>query len=322
MTRGRKASSTELAPTPELNALAMAEAGQAVDLQATVAAAYTLEQALFAQRIGERFGRRRMVETVTKIGNVTDLMELAAIKESKVYRGKQYVGDEGKLVTITSWEDFCVQVEGRSREAVDLDLSNLKTLGAQAVDAIQRLGFGPSQMRAMRALPDDSRSAIIEAAQAGDKDAFVDLAETLISRHQAEKKKLESKVAEHAATLEARQTILNERTAELDAIKEAELRRRTAPLPEREAMQLDELRDATLAAEQALAYLATVVDETTATPATEAVAKAARQSLDYVAQRLAEAAQQRGLALNLDDEVIPASMQAVRATRAEGGARN
>ena len=72
------------------------------------------------------------------------------------------------------------------------------------------------------------------------------------------------------------------------------------------------ITDFSAAAEQALDLLLSKLDEVLEAPATEACGLAARQTLDYVVQRLVDAADKRGLALDIEDRVTPLQMQAMR----------
>jgi hypothetical protein len=76
--------------------------------------------------IGERIGRKQITTAIQKLLTVTDLVDLKKIKESKSYKDYRHLAEDGKLVTITSFEEYCIHIEGRSRESVDLDLSNFK----------------------------------------------------------------------------------------------------------------------------------------------------------------------------------------------------
>lgn len=113
-----------------------------------------------------------------------------------------------------------------------------------------------------------------------------------------------------AALLEARQAaaakdkVIAKKDQKLNALAEKEEIRRTGRPDEREAAQLAELRDTALAAELALQALLTMVDEVTQNPATEAAELAARQTLDYIVQRIADGCAERGLAVDVLGERV------------------
>lgn len=142
--------------------------------------------------VNQRTGRKAVIEAVTKLLMVTDLLDLQRIKETKSYKGAQVVVD-GKLVTVTTWGDFCVEVEGRSRESVDLEIANLDALGHPTFEALRKIGIGPSTMRSIRQLPEDDRDVVEQAAKTSNKDELIDLIDGLVSKHQKEKSTLEAK---------------------------------------------------------------------------------------------------------------------------------
>lgn len=120
-------------------------------------------------------------------------------------------------------------------------------------------------------------------------------------------------------SLTAKDRVIAGKDAKLNKLAEAEELRRHGTKDEREAAQLAELRDAGLDAEQVLQRLAAVVDEVMNAPATEAAELAARQTVDYVVQRLADALAARGIAVDLLGERIdPAWAQQIQQAAADG----
>lgn len=186
------------ADTPGLPALA-----DSANLLAAVQADIGSEQLRVTQLIGERIGRRSIARMITKLLTVTDLLDLQRIKESKQYKGFVHIGKDGKSESITTWADYCNFVEGKSVEAIDLDIRNLNQIGEELFDSMRQVGIGPGKMREIRQLPEDSQSALIEAAREGDKETLIDLAEELILKHAKEKaelnKQLEDAQDEHHA---------------------------------------------------------------------------------------------------------------------------
>ncbi|MGZ8172855.1 MULTISPECIES: hypothetical protein [Methylobacter] len=180
-----------------------------------IKSAFSEDQRRVTQLIGERIGRKQMTNAFQKICNVTDLIDLQRIKETKGYKGYQVIVD-GKSVIITTFEEYCTHVEGRSYESVNLELSNFKQLGEEFFDAMRQIGIGPATMRDYRKLPDDEKQALLEVAQSGDKDSFVELASTLITKHQREKEVTEKQIDTLVKTLEARSDLIKEKTDELN----------------------------------------------------------------------------------------------------------
>ncbi|BEV09338.1 hypothetical protein [Methylophilus sp. DW102] len=162
--------------------------------------------------VNQRIGRKAVIDAVTKLLTVTDLIDLQRIKESKSYKGAQVVV-EGKLVTVTTWSDFCALVEDKSRESVDLEMANLDALGQPTFEALRKIGIGPSTMRSIRQLPDDDKALIEQVASTSNKDEVIDLIDGLVAKHQKQKAELNEKVA----ALEADLTQAGKRANNMDA---------------------------------------------------------------------------------------------------------
>jgi hypothetical protein len=149
---------------------------------------------------------------ISKLVTVTDILDLQKIKESKEYKGLEFL-DSGKPVTITTWGDYCQLVEGRSRESIDLDINNLNFLGEELFESMRAVGIGPSKMREIRKLPDDTRHALLDAAQSGDWDTMIEFTEDLLAEHAKEKEGLAELAKESTADLDATRKILDEERA-------------------------------------------------------------------------------------------------------------
>ncbi|WP_339844354.1 hypothetical protein [uncultured Halopseudomonas sp.] len=188
--------------------------------------------------INQRVGRRQITNMIVKLLTVTDLIDLQAIKESKGYKGFEAFVDE-KPVTVTTWDDYCRLVEGKSRESIDNALANFAAFGEELYEAMHQVGIGPSKMRALRKLPDDHRNALIEAAKAGNTDDVEFLAEELIAKHQKEKDELTKERDEAHADYDAQSEVLAKRALELDETRQqlARAQKRIQSLPSNEAMK-------------------------------------------------------------------------------------
>lgn len=189
--------------------------------------------------INQRVGRGTAYQMIRKFVTVADLIDLQTIKESKEYKGYEGVDQDGNRYSVTTWDEYCRLVEGKSRESIDNELANFTVLGEELFDAMRKVGIGPSKMRALRKLPDDHRSALIEAAQAGNTEAVEFLAEELIAKHQAEKEALTKDRDEAHADYDAQGEVLARRAQELDQTREelAKAQRRIQSLPTNEAMK-------------------------------------------------------------------------------------
>lgn len=162
--------------------------------------------------VNQRIGRKAVIDAVTRLLTVTDLLDLQRIKETKSYKGAQVLVD-GNLLTVSTWDEFCESVENRSRQSVDLDIANLDALGQPTFEALRKIGIGPSTMRSIRQLPDDDRAVIEQVANTSNKDDLIELIDGLVSKHHNEKAALNEKLA----TLEADLTQAGKRANNMDA---------------------------------------------------------------------------------------------------------
>lgn len=183
---------------------------QEVDLQAAHAPALQAEQDLeyIKERLtedqvtfSEWIGRRKFSQALQKFLTVGDLVELAKLKESKKYKGLLIVGVDGKALTCQTFSDVCEAI-GMSEAHVYELLLNLKTFGPEFLTFADGI-LNIREMRGLRKLPEDHQTALIEAAQRGDKETLVDLAGEFIAKHVKENEALVKRADDAEADLEA-----------------------------------------------------------------------------------------------------------------------
>lgn len=169
----------------------------------------------------EAMGMIKAFSFVEKLATVSNLKILAELKESKKYKGLSYVNQDGKLETVSTWEQFCTAC-GLGKRKIDEDLTNLSTFGEEFLETSQRLGLGYREMKKLRKLPDDARAEIVEAdySEATDKEELLEKIEDLTAKFAKEKGELESKLHRKSEDYEAQAKVLanrNERINKLDA---------------------------------------------------------------------------------------------------------
>ncbi|UZE21822.1 hypothetical protein LOY67_17400 [Pseudomonas sp. B21-056] len=169
--------------------------------------------------VNQLLGQAQMAESFAKFSLTVSTSKLAYVKETKLYRGLSgKVSADGQQFTGT-WDEFC-SLLGRSRQQVDEDIANLRTLGEEALESMSRMGIGYRELRQYRRLPEDQKTALIEIAKTGDKEAFVDLAEEIIAKHAKEKEELTQRLDETNADYEAQSEVMAKKTKELDSTKQ------------------------------------------------------------------------------------------------------
>ncbi len=204
---------TPVAPveTPALDAEKVA------DIQNTAASLFsqnTEEHALVNQLLGQA----QMASSMAQFSLTVSTSKMAYVKENGLYKALagQKTADGQQLSG--TWEDFC-NLLGKSRQKVDEDILNLRQLGEEALESMSRMGIGYREMRQFRRLPEDEKTALIEVAKAGDKEAFVELAEEIITKNAREKDALQQSLNNTMADYEAQAEVLSKKSQELDATK-------------------------------------------------------------------------------------------------------
>lgn len=168
-------------------------------------------------------GQVQMARSIARFADVVSLSKLAHIKETKMYRalqGKKGIDADGnEIADVGTWDGFC-QALGLSRSKVDEDLTNLKAFGEEALKQLGAIGAGYRELRQWRRLPEDAKSALIEASKQGNLDAVQYLAEELIHTHTKEKDELQKKLTDTQADYDALGEVLSKKNAELDRTKQ------------------------------------------------------------------------------------------------------
>lgn len=207
----RKASTPKIDPMPEINQEAFQEDMNAVGVLGAIAQGMHEERDLVNQLLGQV----QMADSFAKFSATVAVSKMAHVKENKLYRAlKGQKNRDGRGFSGT-WEEFC-ELLGTSAPKVNEDISNLRQFGEEALESMSRMGIGYRELRQWRKLPEDARSALIEAAKQGNKDAVEYLAEELIATHTKEKAALEKQVEDLRADNEALGERMARKSRELD----------------------------------------------------------------------------------------------------------
>ena len=168
----------------------------------------------------EAMGMLKGFNFIGKLLTVSSLKVLHEIKNSKKYKGLSYIDQDGKLLTVSSWADYC-RACGLTEKKVDEDLLNLSKLGEDFLENSQRLGLGYRDLRKLRKLPEDARAEIVDAdfSESADKEELLEKIEELTAKHAQEKQILEGQLKQSHANYEAQSKVLknkNDRINQLD----------------------------------------------------------------------------------------------------------
>lgn len=201
---------------------------------ATMMAAHSEDRDLVNQLLGQA----QAAGAFEDFSRTVRISKLAFVKENKLYKAIKGIKHRtGSEILNGTWEEFC-ELLGMSADKADLDISNLRAFGEEALDSMSRMGIGYREMRQYRRLPEDQKSALIEVAKTGDKDAFVELAEEIIAKHAKDKELLTQRLDETNADYEAQSEVMAKKTAELDKTKQEleKVRKRIQSLPASEVV--------------------------------------------------------------------------------------
>lgn len=194
----RKPTTTAFTPMDEISPEALQEEAGSLGMLGAIAQGMQDERDLVNQLLGQA----QMAESFAKFSLTVSTSKLAYVKENKLYRALQGKRTADGQQFSGTWDDFC-SLLGRSRQQVDEDIANLRFLGEEALESMSRMGIGYRELRQYRRLPEDQQAALIEVAKTGDKDAFVELAEEIITKHAAEKAELSKKLEDSQADYDA-----------------------------------------------------------------------------------------------------------------------
>ncbi|MDO9878976.1 hypothetical protein Q7449_00590 [Glaesserella parasuis] len=169
----------------------------------------------------EIMGTLKAFNFVQKLLTVGSLKKLQEIKESKKYKGVTVVTDDGNLLTVGNFADFC-KACGLSDKKVYEDLQNLNAFGDEFMETSQRLGLGYREMRKLRQLPEEARAEIIDAdySDATDKEELIEKIEDLTAKHVREKDALTKQLETAKGNYEAQSKVMANKDRKINELSE------------------------------------------------------------------------------------------------------
>lgn len=189
-------------------------AAKAANQMATLRAGYDQGRDLVNQMLGQA----QMANAFSQFSRTVSASKLEIVKKNKLYQQLAGMRIPNGSELSGTWEDFCGLL-GMSVDKADMDIANVKAFGEDAMEQMQRIGIGYRDMRQFRRLPEDERTALIEAAKSGDKDELLDLAEILIAKHAKEKEALTKDLAEATENYEAQGSVLKKKDEKLNTLE-------------------------------------------------------------------------------------------------------
>lgn len=178
-------------------------------------------------------GQAQAFENVKKYATVSELLTQQKIKENKLYKGLTYYNEKQELLTVGTWEEFCKYFLGSAKSTIDEKLLNLQVIGEEYLESAQKLGLGNRELRKLRKLPEESRLIVLESKEfdLNDPEAVKELLEDEAVKHSLEVSNLQKEVKEANQTVKAVRANSDEKTKQLDELKELESKRRFSQEP-------------------------------------------------------------------------------------------
>ena len=229
----RTATKKEMDTAPEISTETAESINRSQQTGAAIIQAAQAEHETALKAIHQRVGRRQAYAMVSKLLTVADLVDLQNIKESKSYKGYIHTNEDGTRQPISTWDDFCSLVEGRSRQTVDNELLNLNTLGPELFESMRTVGIGPGTMRAIRQLPEDSQELIQQAVSTKDKDDLAEFIEQIIVKSAKEKEELNKKLEDAQANIVAKEEVAASNAKRINQLQEKAALLKKLPKDER-----------------------------------------------------------------------------------------
>lgn len=299
---------------PAAQAVAVVLNGEETAQEVAAVDGLTQLQASYGQGrdlVNQLLGQAQAFQAAGNLLRTFGVSKLALVKENKLYQQLSGMKAPNGSELKGTWVEFCGLL-GISDDKANEDINNLNAFGEDALEQMQRIGIGYRELRQYRKLPEDQKQALIEVAKAGDKEGFVELAEEIIAKHAKEKEQLTAQVEEAKATLEAKDRVLQTR-AELIGKLEEQVAGKFKPLPGSEARTaqeqalLKELDEGTSSAFLSMHRTFKAADAAlSGSGARDAIQARARQAVEFLAQQLADMAEEFGIEVDLDERITPA----------------
>jgi len=259
---------------------------------------------------GIDIGRLETTVFFTTIGESASVAIYENIKKSKAWKLlRNPESSDGRK--FESLDDFCRVKLGKSYSRLQELTSNRRALGQDAFEQAERLGLRQVDYNAIKALPAPEQELMRRALEesATKADVFGVLQE-LASNHAKEKASFATQAEEANATLQAKDRVLADRAAQIQKLEE-QTARKFKPRAGSDAKSLeeqhlmDEVDARTREANVNLRRLFLAADAAIEGSHSEAVQTRARQSIEWLAQQLAEIATEFGIVVNFEDMVKP-----------------
>lgn len=177
------------------------------------------------------------IEQNNAIAKLLTCQQLIKLQELRETKGYKFLPADGQRF-FSNWPDYC-ESKGMSYQHVNEQIKNLRTFGAEALEALHRNGVGFREMRRLARLDEQTRIAIIrgEKVDLSDPDDVRAAIEDAEAKNNKEIAQRDKRIKDLEGDLEAQRKVALKKDEKLNAL-DAKLHKRLADLP----AQLNELQ--------------------------------------------------------------------------------
>lgn len=200
--------------SPDLVAFAVQEPSLdgALSVMRESAVSEQLEQISGVFSLGQNVGAALMANMMKSFSAAAEIRAFEEVNKSKAFKHLPVKHPDGSLRPAENIDEFCRLVFGRGYKAMNNHKVVLQQLGEDTYENVKRLGLNRAQLRLLLTLPEDERTAVEEAMQAGGKDEVVTLIQSLANKLD----ETQTQVAELKGELRAQAELLAEKNVRLD----------------------------------------------------------------------------------------------------------
>ncbi len=261
-------------------------------------------------------GRIEATEFFRKISDVVAAQTFTEIRTGKKYKGLPYRGPDGITRRVGDFEEFCRVFLGKSYNRCLELANNLHTLGADLYESAERVGFKARDYQALKALPQDEQDIVKQALAADSKDQVLDILQDLAARHQSERAAAKKQAEDMKGDLDARDTLLAEKSEKLDKVSLDLAKLKALPPNEREVLRLEQEQEAakqlTTAVIEAQVAINALLAQLAAIKAAEVSAYTkdhADQTASWFCQQVQFSLQENGIQADMAEIALPEWMR-------------
>lgn len=261
-------------------------------------------------------GRIEGMDFLRRVGDVAIAQTFVEVRESKAYKGLPYKDADGNLRHVEDFDEFCKAFFGKSYTRCYELSKNLHLLGPELYESAERIGFKARDYAALKALPESEQEIVKTALAAESKEQVLDILQDLAARHQSERQAAKKQAEELKADLEARDKIIEDKSAKVDKLAIELEKIKSLPPNKQEALRLEreqeaakKLTTAVVEAQAAIHALLGQLAEIKAAEVSIYTKQHADQTASWFCQQVQYALQENGIQADMAEIILPEWMR-------------